>query len=118
MVSPLPYPLHVSILPISPYTPSHALLSFSSLPSPQIRFDSLSLPGLNHQGPLVGPNQGPVSPQRGFCLLAVETNDLHRTAAPRHLEAVIAVIRSTWQGTACRVVALNIQKLVITENTR
>lgn len=56
---------------------SHALLSCPSLPSPQIGSDSLSPPGLNHQGLLEGPNQGPVSPHRGFCLLAVETNDLH-----------------------------------------
>lgn len=66
---------HTLYLPPIFYILSHALLSFPSLPSPQIRFDSLSPPGLNHQGPLVGPNQGPVSPQRGFCLLTVETNE-------------------------------------------
>lgn len=92
------YPLHVSIRLSPPifYILSHALLSFPSLLSPQIRFDSLSPPGLNHKGPLVGPNQGPVSPQRGFCLLTVETNDLRCIASPRqHLEAVITAVRST-----------------------
>lgn len=66
---------HTVYLPPIFYILSHALLSFPSLPSAQICFDSLSPPGLNHQGPLVGPNQGPVSPQRGFCLLTVETNE-------------------------------------------
>lgn len=79
--------------------------SFPSLPLPQIWFDIHSPPGLNHQGLLVGPNHGSVSPQRGFCLLAVETNDLHALCllSPHpHLEALepIKVMRSTRQATA------------------
>lgn len=79
--------------------------SFPSLPLPQIWFDIHSPPGLNHQGLLVGPNHGSVSPQRGFCLLAVETNDLHALSllSPHpHLEALepIKVMRSTRQATA------------------
>lgn len=81
-----PYCLSPPIL-----SPSLLSISFPSLPLPQIWFDSHSLPGLNHQDLLEGPNHRPVSPQRGFCLLTVETNDLHALclwSVPRHLEAV------------------------------
>lgn len=97
---------HVSILSISPIlSPSLLSISFPSLPLPQIWFDSHSLPGLNHQDLLEGPNHRPVSPQRGFCLLTVETNDLHALclwSVPRHLEAVevITVICLTRRATA------------------
>lgn len=85
-----------------------SILLFISLPSLlllEIRFDSHSPPGLNHQDLLEGPNRGSVSPQMGFCLLTVETNDLHALclwSAPRHLEAVevITVICLTRQATA------------------
>lgn len=80
-------------------------LPFPSLPLLQIQLDSHSLPGLNHQDLLEGPNRGSVSPQRGFCLLTVETNDLHALclwSVPQHLEAVevITVICLTRQATA------------------
>lgn len=95
-----------------PYCQSGAILSptllsisFSSLPLSQIRFDSHSPPGLNHQVLLQGPNHRSGSPQRGFCLLTVETNDLHALClwrATRHLEAVevITVICFTRWATA------------------
>lgn len=96
---------HVSILSMYPYPPLLLSISLPSLPMPQIRFDSHSLPGLNHQDLLEGPNHRSVSPQRGFCLLTVETNDLHALclwSVPRHLEAVevIIVICLTRQATA------------------
>ena len=78
-------------LPLYILFPTLLSVSFPSLPLPQIQLDSNSLPGLNHQGPLVGPNHESVSPQRGFCLLTVETTDLHALclwSVPRHLEAV------------------------------
>lgn len=94
---------HTAYLPL--YSPPYLSLSFPSLPLPLICLDSLSAPGLNHQDLLVGPNHGSVSLQRGFCLLTVETNDLHAFClhnAPQHLEAVevITVICLTRQVTA------------------
>lgn len=92
---------------VSTPTFSSILLSISlpSLPLLQIQFDSHSPPGLNHQDLLEGPNRGSVSPQMGFCLLTVESNDLHALclwSVPRHLEAVevITVICLTRQATA------------------
>lgn len=101
------YPYTV-ISAMFPFCLSATLPHFSSLPSVpllQIQYDSHSLPGLNHQDLLQGPNRGSVSPQRGFCLLTVETNDLHALclwSVPRHLEAVevITVICLTRRATA------------------
>lgn len=104
--------LHTVIPTMFPYCLSNHILSpkllsisFSSLPLLQILLDSHSPPGLNHQDLLEGPNHGSVSPQRGFCLLTVETNDLHALclwSVPRHLEAVevITVKCLTRRGTA------------------
>lgn len=69
-------------------------LQFSSpsLPVPPIGLDMHSPPGLNHQGLLtVAKLSVSVSPHGGFCLLAVETNDLHALCllSPHpHLEAL------------------------------
>lgn len=112
----LPYPftsfIICSVLPaMFPYCLSIPILCpkllsifFSSLPLLQILRDSHSPPGLNHQDPLARPNHGSVSPQRGFCLLTVETHDLHALclwSVPQHLEAVevITVICSTRRAT-------------------
>lgn len=99
--SPFCFPLSApcctpAMFPYCLSTPVLSSSSFPSLSSPQIQFDSHSLPGLNHQDLLVRPNHGPVSPQRGFCLLTVETNNLHALcllSAHQHLEAV-QVIRA------------------------
>lgn len=97
-----PYCLSTPTYIISPTLLS---VSFPSLLLPQIQFDIHSPPGLNHQDLMVGPNHGSVSPQRGFCLLTVETNDLHALcllSVARHLEAVevIKLICLTRRATA------------------
>lgn len=84
-------PCHVSIL--SDHPPCLLLPSTRCFPPPslQIQFGSHSLSGLNHQDRLEEPKHESVSPQRGFCLLTVETSDLHALclwSVPQHLEAV------------------------------